>query len=188
MNRTQQLVRVAAIDDVAENIKRFELINSADQPLPVFSAGSHIIVTMRDGDHVYRNPYSIIAAIADNRGYVISVQRSSELRGGSEFMHTKVAVGSNLEISDPVNLFGLAHKARKHIFIAGGIGITPVLAMFDMCKTKQMSCELHYAVRSEEAGAYCHDIASDVRRHTVFIYRSNRGERIPLASCSATNL
>jgi ferredoxin-NADP reductase len=181
MIRAQQNVRVARIDTVAENIKRFELVSMNDEPLPVFSAGSHIIVTMREGEHVWRNPYSIMGATNENRGYVISVQRSSESRGGSEYMHTKVDIGSHLEISEPVNLFALAHKARKHIFIAGGIGITPMLAMLDFCKKAKASCELHYAVRSDEAGAFCRDLA-DEADHGVHVYRSNRGERIPLAA------
>ncbi|MEZ5899980.1 MAG: 2Fe-2S iron-sulfur cluster-binding protein [Hyphomicrobium sp.] len=180
MSRAQQNVRVARVDTVAEDIKRFELVSMNDEPLPIFSAGSHIIVTMREGEHVWRNPYSIMGATNDNRGYVISVQRSRESRGGSVYMHTKVEVGTKLEISEPVNLFALAHKARKHIFVAGGIGITPMLAMLDFCKKEKAACELHYAVRSDEAGAFCKELSEEAN-HGVHVYRSNRGERIPLA-------
>jgi hypothetical protein len=52
-------------------------------------------------------------------------------RGGSHFMHDSVQVGSTLEIAHPVNLFGLDKIARKHMLIAGGVGITPILAQME---------------------------------------------------------
>jgi len=173
-------VRVAHVSSVAAQIKRFELVSSDGNPLPPFSPGAHIIVTMRSGEHVYRNPYSIVSSADDKNGYVISVQRSPESRGGSVYMHTQVEQGSLLDISDPVNLFPVAHTARKHILIAGGIGITPMLAMLDQFKRNNTNFELHYAVRAPDVGAYYSDLATepDVR---VCVYRSDNGQHIPLS-------
>lgn len=179
MKQGLKRVCVARIDEVAAEIKRFELVSAEGEALAPFSAGSHIIVTMREEARVWRNPYSIVGATEDKRGYVISVYRSPESRGGSAYMHSRVKVGSELEISDPVNLFSVAHAARKHIMIAGGIGITPMLAMLDQFRKNNSDFELHYAVRSPEAGAYYAELANanDSRIH---VYRSNFGERIPL--------
>lgn len=181
MTRNMQRVRVARVDDVAAGIKRFELVGLAGQSLPMFSAGSHIVVTMRDKDQVWRNPYSIMGVTEDNNGYVISVHSSPESRGGSRYMHTKVHVGCELDISEPVNLFPIVHTGRKHILIAGGIGITPMLAMLDELKRDASIFELHYAVRSPEAGAYFSDLMSETGR-SIRVYSSDRGERIPLAA------
>jgi ferredoxin-NADP reductase len=173
-------IRVARVEEVASEIKRFELASADGEPLPPFSAGSHIMVTMRAGDRVWRNPYSIVSATDDERGYVISVQRNPESRGGSAYMHSEVRVGSELEISDPVNLFSVAHTARKHIMVAGGIGITPMLAMLDQFRKTKTDFELHYAVRSPKTGAYYDELAADDDSR-IHLYRSDFGERILLA-------
>lgn len=181
MNNRPNRVCVASVTDVAANVKRFELVGTGDRVLPPFSPGAHIIVTMRNDDCVFRNAYSIVSETTCGNGYVISVQRSPESRGGSAFLHTQVKPGSELEISDPVNLFPVAQKARKHILIAGGIGITPMLAMLDAFKKNNSAFELHYAIRAPDLGAYYSELAntSDPR---VRVYRSDQGERIPLAS------
>jgi ferredoxin-NADP reductase len=77
-----------------------------------------------------------------------------ESRGGSHFMHDKVEVGSRLEIAHPVNLFGLDKIARKHLLIAGGIGITPFLAQLEDLHGAPVPYELHYSVRSPEHAAF----------------------------------
>lgn len=179
-SRALNRVRVSNVSNVATQIKRFELVSADGRNLPPFSPGAHVIVTMRNGEHVWRNPYSIVCSAQDQNGYVISVQRSPESRGGSVFMHTVVEKGTELEISDPVNLFPVAHTACKHILIAGGIGITPMLAMLDQFKKNNTNFELHYAVRAPDVGAYYADLATepDVR---VCVYRSDNGQRIPLA-------
>lgn len=184
MTNVMRRIRVARIDTVATEIKRFELVSADGHALPAFSPGSHVIVTMRQGARVWRNPYSIMDTTKDRRGYVISVHRSPESRGGSAYMHTQVKVGTELEISDPVNLFPIAHTGRKHLLIAGGIGITPMLAMLDQFKKTDAGFELHYAVRAPDLGAYYADLASQADSR-IHVYRSDRGERIPLADVLA---
>ena len=181
MSKTLNRVRVASVVEVAADIKRFEFVPLNGEPLPPFSPGAHIIVTMRNGEHVYRNPYSIVASTPCHSGYVISVLRSPESRGGSLHMHTRVDAGSELEISDPVNLFPVVQNARKHILIAGGIGITPMLAMLDQFKKTNANFELHYAVRAPDMGAYYSELASESDPR-VHVYRSDLGERIQLVS------
>lgn len=176
---TPRRVRVEELERVANRVKRFVFVPIDGMPLPFFSAGAHVIVTMRDGARVWRNPYSLMGAPHDSSCYQISVLRVDESRGGSAYMHERVLKGSTLEINEPVNLFSVDHTGRKHILIAGGIGITPFLAMLAQFKRDNTSFELHYAVRSPEEGAYFEQLSGS---HTpgVFIYRSDKGERIPL--------
>lgn len=184
MSKAANRVRVASVTDVASQIKRFELVSANGHALPPFSPGAHVIVTMRNGEHVYRNPYSIVSSTPCQSGYVISVQRSPESRGGSVYMHTQVQTGSELEISDPVNLFPVAHTARKHILIAGGIGITPMLAMLNQFKKDNSNFELHYGIRAPDLGAYYSELANEPDPR-VRVYRADKGELIPLASILA---
>ena len=69
-------------------------------------------------------------------------------------MHDQVRVGSPLEIAHPVNLFPLDKIARKHVLIAGGIGITPFLAQLEDLHGGAVPYELHYSVRSPEHAAF----------------------------------
>jgi ferredoxin-NADP reductase len=180
MTKGLHRVRVARVDTVASGIKRFELVGATGRPLPRFSAGSHIIVVAHQDGRIWRNPYSIMGATEDKSGYVISVHHSPESRGGSRYLHTQVRVGTELDISEPVNLFPIVRTGRKHILIAGGIGITPMLAMLEELKRGTTSFELHYAVRSPEVGAYYSELANS-NDGSIRVYRSDRDEHIPLS-------
>jgi ferredoxin-NADP reductase len=155
VNDAQTLaVEVTAIEQVTPLIKHFKLAAADGGALPAFSGGSHIIVVMRTAARIHRNPYSLLSSPHDLDHYEIGVRRMEESRGGSHFMHDEVKVGSRLEIAHPVNLFGLAKIARKQVLIAGGIGITPILAQLADLHGGEVPYELHYSVRSPEHAAF----------------------------------
>jgi dimethylamine monooxygenase subunit B len=173
-------VRVAEVETVASGIKRFKFVPVGGVFLPEFSSGAHTVVTMHDGDRVRRNPYSLMGSPFDGSSYQISVLRTQDSRGGSVFMHDQVGVGSELNISQPVNLFPFDRRGRRHILIAGGIGITPFIAMTTQLSREEISFELHYAMRSEDRGAYWQDLRQRYG-HRVHTYFDDRGEVLPLA-------
>ena len=155
MNDEQTLaVQVTGIEQVTPLIKHFTLASADGGPLPAFSGGSHIIVVMRGAARMHRNPYSLLSSPRQLDHYEIGVRRMEESRGGSHFLHDQVKVGSRLDIAHPVNLFGLDKIARKHVLIAGGIGITPFLAQLEDLHDGAVPYELHYSVRSPEHGAF----------------------------------
>jgi ferredoxin-NADP reductase len=155
VNDAQTLaVEVTAIEPVTPLIKHFTLTAADGGALPAFSGGSHIIVVMHGPLRVHRNPYSLLGSPHQLENYQIGVRRMEESRGGSHFMHDRVEVGSRLEIAHPVNLFGLYKIARKHVLIAGGIGITPFLAQLEDLHDGAVPYELHYSVRSPEHAAF----------------------------------
>jgi ferredoxin-NADP reductase len=168
-------VRVVAIDTVAANVKRFTLEPQSGEAMPLFSGGSHIVVTMEGGAHTFRNPYSLMGSPLDGSSYQIGVLKTETSRGGSHFMHDAVAVGSSLTISHPINLFPIDHRGRKHILIAGGIGITPFVAMAEQLDLQGAPFELHYVMRSAAHGAFAADLAARYGRR-VHLYRRDRGE------------
>ena len=155
MNDAQTLaVEVVGIEQVTPLIKHFKLRAADGGALPAFSGGSHIIVVMSGPLRVHRNPYSLLSSPHLLDTYEIGVRRMEESRGGSHFMHDRVQVGNRLEIAHPVNLFGLDKIARKHLLIAGGIGITPFLAQVEDLHGVSVPYELHYSVRSPEHAAF----------------------------------
>lgn len=173
-------VRVAEVAPVAERIKRFRFVAEHGGPLPNFSGGAHVSVMMDDGIRRIRNPYSLISSPYTSDFYEISVLRTEDSRGGSRFMHERVKAGDELTISRPVNLFPIHQLGKKHILIAGGIGITPFMAMTQQLAGSGCRFELHYAMRSETFGAYGAHL-KDLYGDRIALYRSANGERIPIA-------
>jgi ferredoxin-NADP reductase len=172
-------VTVTEVADVTAQIRRFRFAASDGRPLPPFSGGAHVIVELQDGPTLRRNPYSLMSPPTDPSSYAISVRRDDAGRGGSLFLHREVRVGHRLTISPPVNLFPIDWRARKHLLIAGGIGITPFLAQLVQHEAAGSDVELHLAVRGREHGAYLDELE---RRYgeRVHVYCDDQGERIPL--------
>ncbi|MHC8492614.1 PDR/VanB family oxidoreductase [Thalassospira sp. SM2505] len=147
-------VVVSKVVEVNSIIKRFEFKHVDGNELPAFSGGAHIVVEMLDGPTKRKNAYSLMSSPFDREQYAISVRRDDEGRGGSKFMHEKVKAGMKMKISPPVNLFALDLRAKKHLMIAGGIGITPFIAQMTQATELGVPFELHYAARSASQAAY----------------------------------
>ena len=168
-------VEVVAAEQVTPLIKHFTLAPVAGGTMPAFSGGSHIIVVMRRAKRVHRNPYSLMGPPSRLDSYQISVRRMEESRGGSHFMHDEVRVGSRLEIAHPVNLFALDKIARKHVLIAGGIGITPFMAQLQDLHAADVPYEMHYSVRAPEHAAFG-DRLIDEEGDRVRMYYDSRND------------
>ena len=185
MNDAQTIaVEVIGIEQVTPLIKHFKLAPVGGGSLPVFSGGSHIIVVMHSADRVHRNPYSLLGSPQQLDSYEIGVRRMEESRGGSHFMHDTVKVGSRLEIAHPVNLFNLDKIARKHVLIAGGIGITPFIAQLEDLHGGPVPYELHYSVRSPEHAAFL-DRLRGREGDRVHMYYDSEGQTIAVESLLA---
>jgi ferredoxin-NADP reductase len=174
-------VLVAEIVQVAPRIKRFRFERTDGQPFPAFSGGAHIVVEMNDAETTRRNAYSLMGRPGQAASYMISVLRHQSGRGGSIFMHDQVEEGETLRISYPVNLFPPTLQAAKHLLIAGGIGITPFLAMMEQLQSENRPFELHYAARSRRDAAYADDIASRFGP-SVCLYLSENAERLDIGA------
>jgi ferredoxin-NADP reductase len=178
VNAAQTLpVVVTAVEQVTPLIKHFRLASVSGETLPAFSGGSHIIVVMHAQSRIHRNPYSLLGSPRCLDSYEIAVRRMEASRGGSHYMHEQVEVGSQLEIAHPVNLFALDKIARKHLLIAGGVGITPILAQLEDLHGGAIPYELHYAVRSPEHAAFAQRLG-DLAGERARIYYDSTGQRL----------
>ncbi|MGB1236470.1 MAG: PDR/VanB family oxidoreductase, partial [Planktomarina sp.] len=172
-------VTVSAVVPLNELVTRFEFQRTDGAGFPPFSAGAHTVVEMKDTDRTRLNPYSLMSDPADSSTYAISVRRDDAGRGGSLFMHQNVSVGDAMQITYPVNLFSLDLRAKKHVFLAGGIGITPFLAMIAQLERSNGNWELHYSVRSEALGSYV-DVLTYKYPNKVHIYVDDQNQAIDL--------
>jgi vanillate monooxygenase ferredoxin subunit len=152
MNAPSSLtVRVTRKAVEAEDICTFELASADGTPLPAFSAGSHIDVQVPGG---LTRQYSLCNDPAESHRYLIGVLRDAASRGGSAAMHAQVHEGALLSISPPKNHFALAHHAPRHLLLAGGIGVTPILCMAERLAATGAEFEMHYATRSRARTAF----------------------------------
>ncbi|KGL02779.1 PDR/VanB family oxidoreductase [Thalassobacter sp. 16PALIMAR09] len=172
-------VIVSAVVPLNELVTRFEFTPTYGGQLPTFSAGAHTVVEMNDQGRTRLNPYSLMSDPADTSHYAISVRRDDAGRGGSLFLHRNVKVGDQMTITYPVNLFSLDLRARKQVFIAGGIGITPFMAMIAQMERLGGQWELHYSVRTEALGTYVQELTY---KHPgkVHVYYDDQNQGIAL--------
>lgn len=150
-------VRVARKSQEATDIYAFELVSCGGEPLPSFSAGSHIDVAIPGG---FTRQYSLCNDPHETHRYLIAVLNAPDSRGGSRAMHERVQAGDVLQISAPRNHFQLAHEARRSLLLAGGIGVTPILCMAERLAILGADFEMHYCARSCERAAFQARIAA----------------------------
>lgn len=169
-------VYVTKIQDRTPYIREFSLAGHHTALLP-FSSGSHIVVDMRLNHRTLRNAYSLINDPDESQHYQIAIRLQQASRGGSKFMHQQVEVGDILHISAPLNLFALHAKATHHVFIAGGIGITPFLSHIKYLTRIGGSFELHYACRPGVSNAY-EDMLVQQWPNQVHLYSAHTRRRL----------
>ncbi|MCD2341172.1 PDR/VanB family oxidoreductase [Ideonella azotifigens] len=184
MGHTTDMLRVmvAARNVEAVDICSFELVDAGGGALPPFSAGSHVDVLIRDG---LTRQYSLCNDPAESHRYRIAVLRDAQSRGGSKALHDGVRVGDSLTISLPKNHFALAHDAQRHLLLAGGIGITPVLCMAERLARIGAEFELHYATRSRERTSFIQHLAASSFAGRVHHYFGDSESRLVLTDLLA---
>jgi ferredoxin-NADP reductase len=147
-------LRIRSIAYLAEDINGYELVDPNGHDLPRFAAGAHIGVRLgpEDSGAVWRD-YSLWNDPAERRRYCIAVLRE-KLGEASRHLHDQVRVGDTVEVSLPRNHFPLADDAARHLLLAGGIGITPIMAMIAELRRRHAEFRLYYCTRAPERTAF----------------------------------
>lgn len=156
MRGPQFSVRVAGKFDLAPGICMLELVHPQGQPLPAFDAGAHVDVAL-PGGHVRQ--YSLCNAPSERHRYLLGILRQADGRGGSQAVHDSVHPGDMLSISEPKCHFALVDEASESVLLAGGIGITPILAMAEHLSAHGRAFSFDYFCRSAGAAAFLDRIA-----------------------------
>lgn len=140
-------VQIVRAEMVAEDVLACEFSACSGAPLPAFEAGAHIDVHITQ--QLVRQ-YSL-TGLAAKGNYSIGVKLEPEGRGGSKRLHAEFAEGKRVRISKPRNLFALQADDSYSVLVAGGIGVTPILAMAHRLQAANRPFESHIAARSETA-------------------------------------
>jgi tetrachlorobenzoquinone reductase len=177
-------VLLKSITFEADRINSYTLQAMDGGPLPVFTAGAHIDLHLRPD--LIRS-YSLTNDPAERERYVIAVKHEADGRGGSAFVHNRLKVGDVLSISAPRNNFAFDEGDHASIFIAGGIGVTPILSMLRRANALGRRWTLHYASRTQRDAAFLQDIrglANGNEINAVFDHEAG-GVTLDLATIAA---
>ena len=176
-------VRVASKEREADDICSIALERIDGQPLPDFSAGAHIDLHLRAG---LVRQYSLCNQPQERQRYLIGVLRDPASRGGSQAVHDELVVGSVLQISAPRNHFPLVAASRS-LLLAGGIGVTPILAMAEALAADGRHFDMHYCSRAPERTAFRQRIAASNYAGQVHFHYDSAGpeQKLNLAALLA---
>lgn len=162
------VLQVSRAEPAADGIHLFELRDPSGGELPPFTPGAHIAITAPNG---LVRKYSLCNDPEERDRYVIAVKRETNGHGGSISMIDNVKAGDRLSATAPVNDFVLPRGVRNVIFIAGGIGITPIMSMIRHLQTAEgKKFHLYYCSRSPETTAFREELSGPEFKGKVTIH------------------
>ncbi|WP_454675438.1 PDR/VanB family oxidoreductase [Achromobacter pestifer] len=169
----------------AEGVRGVLLRSPDGADLPAYAAGAHVDVELGNG---LIRQYSLCGDPAKRDVYRLGIGLAAESRGGSRHVHDMLREGDLLNVGDPRQLFGLHAEAASHCFIAGGIGITPILGMILACEQRQETWHLLYCARSRGHAAYLHELSPYENRVRLHFDDEQGGARCDLDTHLAETL
>lgn len=154
-------VKVLEAQMAAKEVRRIRMQAMAPEQLPALEAGTHarVSVVLRDGTRDFR-PYTVVEVDSQRRWFAIAVLKEAEGRGGSVYLHDRVQPGDELEIEAFPNEFPIVPSTRSAILVAGGIGVTPIVAIARELKARGIGFAVHYTARGEATAAYRGELAA----------------------------
>ncbi len=148
-------LKVHAIRKAAPRVIEIDLRAAEGVALPAFTAGAHIDLTLGNG---IERSYSLLNDPAETHRYVTGVLLDHESKGGSIWIHDKLKVGDVLTASEPINHFPLNEAGAHYILIAGGIGVTPLIAMAHRLNATEADYRFHYYARMRDEAAFAPEV------------------------------
>jgi tetrachlorobenzoquinone reductase len=172
-------LEVTDVQAEARDVVSIELRDPRGASLPPFEAGAHLEIDLPNG--MVRH-YSLVNDCRERDRYVIGVGRIAGSRGGSIFVHQSIRRGMTLAVSAPRNNFRLDPQAERFLFIAGGIGITPIMSMIRACEVDVKPWRLVYATRNCQRAAF-YERLSEHGPRVQFHFDDQRGAMLDVAHC-----
>jgi tetrachlorobenzoquinone reductase len=156
MSASTRVLRVERLTRLADDVVEVRLVDPAGTRLPPWEPGAHVAIDLPNG---LTRQYSLCGPEADDASWTIAVHRPTASRGGSAYVHDGLRIGALLPVTGPRNDFRL-EPADRHLLVAGGIGITPILAMARRLRATGADWALLYCGRSRAAMAFLAEVAA----------------------------
>ncbi|MFT5893848.1 MAG: reductive dehalogenase [bacterium] len=161
------------------DISHYQMKAVDGSELPVWTAGAHLDIVVAPE---YLRQYSMCGDPADRSSYEIAVLKEREGRGGSQLMHRIFIEGRKVFVSKPINHFSLVESASKTYLMAGGIGVTPMIAMAHSLFRMGAEFVMHYSGRSRSTMAFIDELAQMAWATHVQLHISDEGNRLDMSS------
>lgn len=168
---TTSKLTVLARDEVADGVITLRLGHPDGSALPQWSPGSHIDLVLNDR---LTRQYSLCGDPQDRSTWQIGVLREPAGRGGSQFVHDKLTVGDTVQVRGPRNNFSL-EPSPNYLFIAGGIGITPIMTMAAHAARSGAQWHLVYGGRSRNSMAFLEQLTETYPNHVTVHPANEKG-------------
>jgi len=172
---------ITAREARAEGVISLTLADPHGAQLPAWTPGAHIDLLL---DGIVRQ-YSLCGAPGDQNTWRIAILLAPDGRGGSRKVHQTLKAGSPIAVRGPRNHFPL-HAAPRYIFIAGGIGITPILAMIAEAEAAGASWNLLYGGRQRASMAFLDELERYGQDRVTVTPQDEQGQ-LNLADCLGTS-
>lgn len=172
--RTRHL-KATTVEPIAPGILRIVLETQDGSALPTWHPGAHIEIETGN----FNRHYSLCGTDPNKWEIAVALERDS--RGGSQWVHENLAEGSLVKVRGPRNNFRADVGASKQILVAGGVGITPMLAMADEAKKNGIDYELHYSGKTRQSMAYLDRVLEDHGPNAV-LHISDEDSRLDIAA------
>ena len=170
--------RIEHIEHLSGRVKRFSVRPVHRSSYPQAIPGSHVLVRHKNG---LLRSYSLCGESDDPGLYQFAVLREIDGRGGSIAFHDDSAEGDTIHVSYPAASLPLAAEAKSHVFLAGGIGVTPFVPLALAAQRRGHSATLHYAVRTESEAAFKPTLQA-IPSLAMELYASDQGQRLDVAA------
>jgi len=167
-------VEVTKADKMTADITKYELKPLDGTELPPWEAGAHLDVVVAPE---FLRQFSLSGDPADRSRYQIAVLHEKNGRGGSALMHRIFTTGRKVFVSHPINHFPVDEAARHSLLLAGGIGVTPMIAMAHRLHAIGTDFALHYSCSSRSSAGFLDDLFTFPWRRNVHLHISDEGSR-----------
>lgn len=151
-----------------------QLVAEHGGPLPEYSAGAHIDLNIPE---IGPRQYSLCGEHGNREYYEICIKLAPNSSGGSQYIHQKLQQGQRLTVSAPRNHFPLP-QAGHYLLFAGGIGITPLLAMAEEIAKQGLDFELHYYLSRAQDTAFISRCAAPDLADKIFFHYSDANDSL----------
>jgi reductive dehalogenase len=172
-------VEVTRAEAMTSDIMLYELRAPDGSDLPEWTAGAHLDIVVAPE---FLRPYSMCGDPADPTCYQIAVLREDAGRGGSALMHRIFQPGRKVFISKPINHFELEEAATRTFLMAGGIGVTPMIAFAHRLHALGRDFVLHYSCSKKAHAAFLPELAAMPWAARVRYHFSDEGTRADLGA------
>jgi tetrachlorobenzoquinone reductase len=156
-------LRVERSELVADNIRLLTLVDSGGAALPEWEPGAHLELHLPSSRI---RQYSLCGDVSDRYSYIVAVLRVVDGRGGSIEIHDTALEGQTLTVRGPINRFRLV-DASSYLLLAGGIGVTPIIAMARELQDRGAQWRMVYATRSAAARVFNDELAAQPQHVTL---------------------